>query len=116
MTNDAGFPPLRAQHSSLDTPSSTRTVSHSMPEVSVVIPAYNAERFLQGTLDSVLAQTFGDFEVLVIDDGSKDRTAEIAVRAGDRVRCVRQANGGVSRARNRGIREARGEFVALLDA
>jgi glycosyltransferase involved in cell wall biosynthesis len=88
-----------------------------MPEVSVVIPAYNAERTLGEALASVTAQTLGDLEVIVVDDGSTDATAEIARNAGDgRVRALTVANGGVARARNRGMHEARGELVAFLDA
>lgn len=87
-----------------------------MPRVSVVIPAYNAQRFIRETLDSVLAQTYRDFEVVVVDDGSKDRTREIVLSYGDAVRCITQANAGPSAARNRGIREARGELIAFADS
>lgn len=86
------------------------------PRVSVVIPAYNAAATLAATLESVFAQTFEDFEVIVVDDGSSDDTAAVAASFGPRVRCLRVPNGGVSRARNHGIADARGEFVALLDA
>ena len=87
-----------------------------MPKVSVIIPAYNAERFLRQTIESVLAQTFRDFEIIVVDDGSKDETAEIAESFGAPVICRRKTNGGVSSARNLGIKEAKGEYVAFLDA
>lgn len=88
-----------------------------MPAVSVVIPAYNAARTLPETLASALAQTHRDLEVVVVDDGSTDDTAAVARDAGDdRVRVVSVANGGVARARNTGIREASGDFVAFLDA
>jgi glycosyltransferase involved in cell wall biosynthesis len=87
-----------------------------VPKVSVVIPAFNAERYLRETLDSVLAQTCRDLEVVVVDDGSTDATREIAASYGEPVRCVPQANAGPSPARNRGIREARGEFVAFVDS
>ena len=88
--------------------------------MSVVVPTYDRERVLPRALDSALAQTYEDFEVLVVDDGSTDGTAglvaEYAARDG-RVRYLRQPqNAGVSAARNRGIREARGEFVAFLDS
>ena len=88
--------------------------------MSVVVPTYNRERTLPRALDSVLAQTYADFEVLVVDDGSTDQTAALAAEyeaRDERVRYLRQSqNAGVSAARNRGLREARGEFVAFLDS
>ena len=87
--------------------------------VSVIIPAYNAERFLQMTLASAQAQTYEDLEIIVIDDGSTDATAAIAEAAAQvdrRVRVVRQENAGVAAARNRGLAEARGDYIAPLDA
>jgi glycosyltransferase involved in cell wall biosynthesis len=87
-----------------------------MPEVTVVVPAYNAQRFLGETLRSVLDQTFRDFEVLVVDDGSTDGTAAIVDDFGPPVRRIAQPNRGVSRARNAGIEAAAGRFVAFLDA
>lgn len=83
--------------------------------VSVVIPAYNAEQFLRDALASVLRQTVAPVEILVVDDGSSDDTGRLAASVPG-VRCIRQSNAGVSAARNRGIEEARGELVALLDA
>jgi glycosyltransferase involved in cell wall biosynthesis len=85
--------------------------------VSVVIPTYNRRALLQLTLNSVLAQTFDDFEVVVVNDGSSDDTAAMLqplVDAG-RLRVVDQPNGGPASARNRGINEALGEYIALLD-
>ncbi len=88
-----------------------------MPRVSVVIPLYQTERYIAAALGSVLAQTFGDFEVIVVDDGSRDRGPDIARECGDRrVRVVTQANRGLAGARNTGIRDATGELIALLDA
>ena len=84
--------------------------------ISVIIPAYNAARFIALAIDSVLAQPHRPMEILVIDDGSTDRTAEIADRYGPPVRCLRQANAGPPAARNRGLAEARGELIAFLDA
>ncbi|PHV34855.1 glycosyl transferase [Janthinobacterium sp. BJB312] len=84
---------------------------------SVIIPLYNKGPYVEATLASVLAQTHVDWEVLVVDDGSSDDGAQRVLACPDaRVRLIRQANGGVSRARNRGIAEARGELVCFLDA
>jgi len=87
-----------------------------MPKVSVIIPSYNAEKFIRQTLDSVLAQTYRDFEIIVVDDGSKDSTAKIAGSYGEQVRCLRKTNGGVSEARNFGFKNSGGDYVAFLDA
>ena len=89
----------------------------TLPTVSVVIPLYQTERYIAETLQSVLAQTLADFEVIVVDDGSSDRGPAIARAVGDaRVRVVRQNNRGLAGARNTGIRNARGRYIALLDA
>jgi len=89
----------------------------STPQVTVVIPAYNAAWCLERAVESVLAQDFDDFELLVINDGSTDDTAAVVDRFDDpRVQRIDQANQGLSAARNRGIRAARGEYVAFLDA
>lgn len=90
--------------------------------VSVIIPLYDKEPYVRRALSSVAAQTFQDFEVIVVDDGSKDGGARVVESfieespAGARVRLLRQANAGPGAARNRGLREARGELVAFLDA
>lgn len=85
--------------------------------VSVVIPCYNSLRWLPDTLDSVLAQTFTDLEVVLVDDGGSDGLEAWAAGRGDgRVRVVRQDNAGVSAARNRGITSARGELIAFCDS
>jgi glycosyltransferase involved in cell wall biosynthesis len=88
----------------------------SLPDVSVVIPCYNGASFLKQTLESALQQTIPPVEILVVDDGSTDNSAEIAAEFGSPVRVVRQENRGESVARNRGIDEARGDWVAFLDA
>ncbi|SEB47946.1 glycosyltransferase family A protein [Terriglobus roseus] len=84
--------------------------------VSVVIPAYNAEPYLHECLSSVLTQTHPVEEVIVIDDGSTDRTRSIAESFGSPVRLLQQKQGGPARARNLGVKEARGEWIAFLDA
>jgi glycosyltransferase involved in cell wall biosynthesis len=84
--------------------------------VSVVIPCYNGARYLREALDSALAQTHGDVEILVADDGSTDDSVAIATSYGTRIRCLRQPNAGPSAARNLALRAASGEYVALLDA
>lgn len=87
-----------------------------MPRVSVVIPAFNAEKYLAATIESALASTFRDLEVVVVNDGSSDGTGEVARRFGDRVRVIDQANAGMSPSRNRGIDSSDSEFIALLDS
>jgi GT2 family glycosyltransferase len=87
--------------------------------VSVVLPVYNGERFLTDAVDSILAQTFRDFELIGIDDGSLDGSGEILDRfalADSRVRALRQANAGIIAALTRGLALARGEFIARMDA
>jgi glycosyltransferase involved in cell wall biosynthesis len=88
-----------------------------MPFVCVIIPAYNAEKTIQETIASVLNQTFTDFELLVINDGSQDKTLEVIESIFDtRLKVFSYPNGGVSVARNRGIAKATGELIAFLDA
>src|SRR4051812_12341186 len=88
-----------------------------MPEVSVVVPAYNAARYLAQTLESVRAQTFTAWELIVIDDGSSDDTLAVAqefARRDQRISACRQANAGVAAARNAGLREANREAWAIM--
>lgn len=86
-------------------------------EFSVVIPLYNKEHYIVQALESVLVQTYRDFEVIVVDDGSKDRSLELARSvASEKLRLLSQPNQGVSVARNTGIANARGEYIAFLDA
>lgn len=88
-----------------------------MPEVAVVIPAYNAAATIGETLGTLASQTHGDFEAIVVDDGSGDSTALIAGSTGDpRIRVVQVPNGGVANARNHGIRLSDSRYVAFLDA
>ena len=85
--------------------------------VSAIIPTFNRRSYLRRAIDSVLAQTLPVDEIIVVDDGSTDGTADaVAVWYGEQVRVVRQENSGVSGARRRGIREARGEWIAFLDS
>jgi len=89
------------------------------PAVTVLMPVYNADRFAAQTLDSILAQTFGDFEFLIINDGSTDRSLEILqgyARRDHRIRLVSRPNTGYAVALNEGLGLARGEFVARIDA
>lgn len=87
------------------------------PAVSVLIPAHDVAGFVGDALDSVLAQSFADWEAVVVDDGSRDATAEVAAARRDpRIRVLRQPQSGVSAARNRAMAEARGEAILFLDA
>lgn len=87
-----------------------------MSLVSVIIPAYNCARYIGETITSILSQNGApEIEIIVVNDGSRDNTGEIARDFGDSVRVIDQQNAGVCVARNRGIREARGEFIALVD-
>ena len=89
-----------------------------MPHVSVVIPVFNSAGLIAGALRSVFAQTFTDFEAIVVDDGSHDREAlmEALAEFGERIRYFRQENGGPAKARNTGVAHATGELIAFLDA
>lgn len=85
------------------------------PTVTVVIPAYNAARWIGETLESVFSQRYDDYEVIVVDDGSTDHTAEVVAQF-PRARCIRKENGRQASARNVGIRHASGKYIAFLDA
>lgn len=85
--------------------------------ISVIIPLYNKERYILSTIDSVLAQTYTDYEVVVIDDGSTDNGLKIVEQLKcPKIRVIKQKNAGVSAARNHGILEAKGELICFLDA
>ena len=88
-----------------------------MKKVSVIIPVYNAEKYIAATLQSVLLQTYENFEILIVDDGSPDRSIETCQQFEDsRIKIIRQANRGLPGARNTGIRHASGDYLAFLDA
>lgn len=84
--------------------------------VSVVIPAYNVAAHIGEAIDSVLAQDYAPVEIIVVDDGSRDDTADVVSSRFPQVTLIRKANGGAATARNAGIRQAQGEFIAFLDA
>lgn len=88
-------------------------------DTSVIIPVYNAEKTIRQCVDSILSQTYGSFELILVDDGSKDNSLDICneyALKDDRVRVVHKENGGVSSARNRGLDIAEGEWVTFIDA
>lgn len=90
-----------------------------MPKISVIIPIYNSEVFLQEAIESVLAQSFSDFEAILVDDGSTDSSGEICdkiAKKDPRFKVIHQVNGGLSAARNSGIKFAKGEYIYFLDA
>ena len=89
------------------------------PKVSIIVPVYNVEKYLVRCVDSILAQTFTDFELLLIDDGSKDKSSEICdeyVKKDSRVKVFHKENGGVSSARNLGLDNVRGEWICFCDS
>jgi glycosyltransferase involved in cell wall biosynthesis len=88
-----------------------------MPLISVILPVYNGEKTIRSTIESVLPQSFADFELIVINDGSQDKTLEIISAFDDpRIQVFSYPNAGVSASRNRGIAHAKGEYIALIDA
>jgi glycosyltransferase involved in cell wall biosynthesis len=92
-------------------------MSELTPRVSVIIPAFNAERYIRQTLESIFAQTYPNVEVIVVDDGSTDRTRDEVAAVGARVTYIYQPNsGGCSKPRNVGMKAATGEFFAFLDS
>ncbi len=87
--------------------------------ISIIIPAYNASKFITETIDSVMNQSFINWELLIIDDGSKDNTAEIAQKYAERdnrINVFKQVNSGVSVARNKGLENSTGNYICFLDA
>ena len=86
------------------------------PLISVIMPAYNALPYIDQAIRSVLDQDYPNIELIVVDDGSRDGTPELAEQFGDRVKVLRQKNAGPAAARNKGIAASRGDFIAFLDA
>jgi glycosyltransferase involved in cell wall biosynthesis len=86
------------------------------PLVSVIIPAYNASAWITETISSVLEQDFNDYEIIVVNDGSTDETADVIASFGDKVKCIHKKNGGQASARNAGIKIAKGKYIAFLDS
>ena len=94
-------------------------MGNTNPKISVIIPVYNAEKYLRRCVDSILAQIFTDFELLLIDDGSKDKSGVICdeyAKKDNRVKVFHKENGGVSSARNLGLDNARGEWIGFIDS
>lgn len=93
--------------------------NENMPKVSIIVPIYKAEKYLNRCIDSILAQTFTDWELLLIDDGSPDRSGEICdeyAQKDSRIRVFHKKNGGVSSARNLGLDNVQGEYVTFVDS
>lgn len=91
-------------------------MSNKLPLLSVIIPVFNGSDTLQSAIASILRQDGADLEIIVVDDGSTDASADTAVACSQHITCVRQVNQGPAAARNRGLRLARGEFISFLDA
>ncbi|HEY5957340.1 MAG TPA: glycosyltransferase family A protein, partial [Polyangiaceae bacterium] len=88
-----------------------------MPKVTAVIPTYNRREYVQEAIDSIIAQTFRDYEIIVVDDGSTDGTREaLPARYGERIRYLWQTNQGESAARNHALSLAMGQYIAFLDS
>ena len=98
---------------------SEKMVIAPMPKLSVIVPVYNTEKYLRECIDSILAQTFTDFELILVDDGSTDKSGAICdeyCRLDDRIRVIHQNNGGVTVARKRGVELSSGEYVTFVDS
>ena len=86
-----------------------------MVKVSVIIPAYNGDRYIEDAIAGILAQTYTNYEIIVVDDGSTDNTYEVIKKYGDRIRYFSQSNQGVAASRNLGLAQSQGEYIAFLD-
>ena len=90
-----------------------------MPVISVIVPVYNAEKYINRCIESILNQTFKDFELIIVDDGSKDNSGNICeeyARRDERIKVIHQENKGQASARNRGVLNAAGEWITFVDA
>ena len=90
-----------------------------MPKVSVIVPVYNTEKYLPRCIESILAQTFTDFELILVNDGSTDKSGKICdeyAKKDSRIVVIHKENGGVSSARNKGIEISQGELISFIDA
>ena len=90
-----------------------------MPKVSIIVPVYNTEEYLSECIESILDQSFTDFELLLINDGSIDKSGKICdeyAKKDSRIVVIHKENGGVSSARNKGIEIAQGEWISFIDA
>lgn len=96
-------------------PTTKHPLTETLPIISVIVPTYNCAQYLPEALDSILAQQYPNLEIIVVDDGSSDGSAEIAESYGSPVRVIRQQNKGPAAARNRAAQEAKGEYLAFLD-
>ncbi|MGA1871245.1 MAG: glycosyltransferase family 2 protein [bacterium] len=90
--------------------------SSKNPKVSVIIPTYNRSQFITHAIDSVLSQTYHDIEIIIVDDGSTDNTKKILINYNNRIKYIYQENQGVAAARNTGIKNAKGKYIAFLDS
>ena len=93
-------------------------VENNIPEISIIMPVYNSETFLYLAVESVKRQTMKEWELLLIDDGSSDasgRLCDAYAKEDARIRVFHQENQGITKTRNRGIKEARGEFITFID-
>lgn len=107
---------MKAAAMTNDESASLKISDATMPLVSIVMPAYNAARWISETIESVLAQTYDRWELIVVDDGSTDMTKEVVDRYASYLRFVGQQNQGAPSARNRGLKEAKGDYYLFLDA
>lgn len=89
-----------------------------MPKISIIMPVYNSEKFLREAIDSILNQSYKDFELILVNDGSTDKSSDICdeySKIDSRIHVINQVNGGISNARNSGLKVAKGEFIVFSD-